>query len=110
MASAMKVKESPWCRQNNNDEPVVSFEEIMSLELAEQLEEEDAVANGIDPSIAQYGISPSDLAQCKDDLELAQKLQDEFDREYQMSIKQPEEKNVKGQLEIMDFLFCFHAF
>lgn len=39
MSSGLKVKESAWCRKENEEvEPVVSFAEIMSEELAEQLE------------------------------------------------------------------------
>ncbi|EFO27525.1 atypical/RIO/RIO3 protein kinase [Loa loa] len=86
MSTSLKVKESAWCKKGSEEvEPVVSFAEIMSEELAEQLEEEDA--NVLDPSIAQYGLSPSELLQCKNDLELARKLQEEFDREYEMSLK-----------------------
>ncbi|MCP9259182.1 Serine/threonine-protein kinase RIO3 [Dirofilaria immitis] len=85
MLSGLKVKQSAWCRKENGKEPVISFAEIMSEELAGQLEEEDA--NGLDPSIAQYGLSPNELSQCKNDLELARKLQEEFDREYEMSLK-----------------------
>uniref|UniRef100_A0A8R1Y0B6 Serine/threonine-protein kinase RIO3 n=1 Tax=Onchocerca volvulus TaxID=6282 RepID=A0A8R1Y0B6_ONCVO len=91
MSSGLKVKESAWCSKENGEEPVISFAEIMSEELAEQLEEEDA--NGLDPSIAQYGFGLSELAQCKNDLELARKLQEEFDREYEMSLKLAERKD-----------------
>lgn len=39
MSSGLKVKESAWCiKENEEVEPVVSFAEIMSEELAEQLE------------------------------------------------------------------------
>ncbi|CAG9535887.1 unnamed protein product [Cercopithifilaria johnstoni] len=98
MSSGLKVKESAWCRKESEEvEPVVSFAEIMSEELAEQLEEEDA--NGLDPSIAQYGLSPSELAQCKNDLELARKLQEEFDREYEMSLKSAGGREVGAKIE-----------
>lgn len=63
---------------------------------AEQACSQEEDAKGVDPSIAQYGLSPNALAQCKDDLELAIKLQEEFDREYEMSLKTPEEKEVKS--------------
>lgn len=39
MSSGLKVKESAWCRRESEEvEPIVSFAEIMSEELAEQLE------------------------------------------------------------------------
>ncbi|VDK82375.1 unnamed protein product [Litomosoides sigmodontis] len=99
MSSGLKVKESAWCRRESEEvEPIVSFAEIMSEELAEQLEEEDA--DSLDPSIAQYGLSPNELAQCKNDLELARKLQEEFDREYEISLKSAEEKEVGTKIEL----------
>ncbi|OZC11498.1 RIO1 family protein [Onchocerca flexuosa] len=97
MSSGLKVKESAWCRKESVEEPVISFAEIMSEELAEQLEEEGA--NGLDPSIAQYGLGLSELAQCKNDLELAKKLQEEFDREYEMSLKLAERKDDETKIE-----------
>uniref|UniRef100_A0A915PAW3 non-specific serine/threonine protein kinase n=1 Tax=Setaria digitata TaxID=48799 RepID=A0A915PAW3_9BILA len=97
MSSGLKVTGSVWCRKESDVEPVISFAEIMSEELAEQLEEEDA--NSLDPSIAQYGLSPSELAQCKDDLELARKLQEEFDREYERSLKSAKGKEVGTKIE-----------
>uniref|UniRef100_A0A0R3RXU0 Serine/threonine-protein kinase RIO3 n=1 Tax=Elaeophora elaphi TaxID=1147741 RepID=A0A0R3RXU0_9BILA len=98
MSSGLKVKGSAWCRKESEEvEPVVSFAEIMSEELAEQLEGEDA--NSLDPSIAQYGLSFNELAQCKNDLELARKLQEEFDREYKMSLKSAEQKEVETKIE-----------
>uniref|UniRef100_A0A1I8EUZ4 Serine/threonine-protein kinase RIO3 n=1 Tax=Wuchereria bancrofti TaxID=6293 RepID=A0A1I8EUZ4_WUCBA len=98
MSSGLKVKESAWCKKETEEmESVISFAEIMSEELAEQLEEEDA--SNLDPSIAQYGLSPSELAQCKNDLELARKLQEEFDREYEMSLKSAERKEVGTKIE-----------
>ncbi|VIO91092.1 RIO1 family protein [Brugia malayi] len=98
MSSGLKVKESAWCKKETEEmESVISFAEIMSEELAEQLEEENA--SSLDPSIAQYGLSPNELAQCKSDLELARKLQEEFDREYEMSLKSAETKEIRTKIE-----------
>ncbi|KAK6101252.1 RIO1 family protein [Brugia pahangi] len=98
MSSGLKVKESAWCKKETEEmESVISFAEIMSEELAEQLEEENA--SSLDPSIAQYGLSPNELAQCKSDLELAKKLQEEFDREYEMSLKSAETKEIRTKIE-----------
>lgn len=100
----MKLKESAWCRNEVEEgEPVVSFAEIMSEELAEQLEEENT--NGIDPSIAQYGLSFSELAQCKNDLELARKLQEEFDRECEVCLKSTQEE-VETKIEFGFKHYC----
>lgn len=47
------------------------------------------------------------MAQCKDDLELARKLQEEFDREYEMSLKSAERKEVGTKSRFFRYKFRF---
>lgn len=96
MSSGLKVN-SVWKVKEKADEPVTSLIEIMNVELAEQLEEQEA--HGVDPSIAQYGLSETELASCADDLALARKLQDEFDREFENTTKK-NVKQEKGKFEL----------
>lgn len=104
MTSGVSVKSSPWGKKNEIEEPVVSLIEIMSEELAEQLDEEenskeDVAVSGLDVSLLQYGLNAAELSDA-DDLTLARALQAQFDREYALSIKADEEKKTMNKIEL----------
>ncbi|VDN04180.1 unnamed protein product [Thelazia callipaeda] len=99
MSSGLKVKDSAWCKNEREvDEPVMSFAEIMSEELVDQLMEEDARV--LDPSIAQYGISSDELSKCADDFELARMLQEKFDLEYEMTVQSFKNKKTESKIQL----------
>uniref|UniRef100_A0A0M3HQQ3 Serine/threonine-protein kinase RIO3 n=2 Tax=Ascaris TaxID=6251 RepID=A0A0M3HQQ3_ASCLU len=101
MASGISMKTSPWGKkQTELEEPIVSFVDIMSEELAEQLEEVESAESGLDSSLAQYGLTVSDVGEGADDLTLARALQAQFDREYEMSLKEEEKKQRGTKIEV----------
>ncbi|VDM37679.1 unnamed protein product [Toxocara canis] len=103
MASGISMKTSPWGKKDTEvDEPIVSLVEIMSEELAEQLEETETAESksGLDSSLAQYGLSVADVGEGADDLTLARALQAQFDREYAISLKEEEAKQKGAKIEV----------
>uniref|UniRef100_A0A915BAC1 Serine/threonine-protein kinase RIO3 n=1 Tax=Parascaris univalens TaxID=6257 RepID=A0A915BAC1_PARUN len=101
MASGISMGSSPWGRkQTEFEQPVVSFVDIMSEELAEQLEEMERAESGLDSSLAQYGLTVSDVGEGADDVTLARALQAQFDREYEMSLKEEEKKQKGIKIEV----------
>ncbi|CAJ0596608.1 unnamed protein product [Cylicocyclus nassatus] len=78
-----------WGRQEEDCEPIVSFVEIMSEDLADSLnEEEKRKEEEFLKAVAQSEAEPM----YTNDEEMARALQREFDREYDLSVRLEEEK------------------
>ncbi|KAL6725811.1 hypothetical protein Aduo_007839 [Ancylostoma duodenale] len=84
-----------WGRREEDCEPIVSFVEIMSEELADSLNEERKKEQEFLNAIAQSETAPV----YSNDEEMARALQREFDREYDLSVRLNQEKQ-KGKATV----------
>lgn len=105
MASKLSLdRNSAWGNKSQEDEeePIASFAEIMSEELAEQLDEtklfDSTPLSTFDHSLAAYGLDES--LSGASDLEIARALQEKFDQEQAAVLKAEEERKSASKIEV----------
>ncbi|PIO53899.1 hypothetical protein TELCIR_24750 [Teladorsagia circumcincta] len=82
-----------WGKKEEDCEPIVSFVEIMSEDLAETLDEEERrKEQEFLTAIAESEAAPA----YSNDEEMARELQRQFDREYELSVILEQEKKGKA--------------